>query len=415
MEFTGTAWYIISYMDNWKRQLYLSWIILFFHMAGMGMILPFLPSMVKELGITDPKDISVWSGMLFGITFLFAAILSPVWGSLGDRHGRKIIILRATFGLALVSLAMAFVTNIYQVLFLRIIQGMLGGIVPSFTALISKNLPKEKTGESLGVLQTAMVLGGIFGPLLGGVAFDLAGVRVVMLAIAAATLIAGVITMLFIHEEKQPPVKTGIIENILGNLRFVIGSKHILTIAFIQFAIQFALLMASPVLPQFVDSLIHPGKSGIIIGSVFAVSGVATMIFAPFWGRQGDKKSHKKILSVSLLGTGLAFIPQAFVFSIYLLFPVRILIGAFVAGILPSTQTLLIRQTVENRRGGVLGLCQAFSLLGTALGPIVGGSIAAAFGIRVSFLTTAILLLITWYYARGFIKETEAVSAVTTE
>ncbi|MCX5777027.1 MAG: MFS transporter [Candidatus Firestonebacteria bacterium] len=133
------------------------------------------------------------------------------------------------------------------------------------------------------------------------------------------------------------------------------------------------------------------------------------------YGRHGDKKSHKKILSISLLGTGLAFIPQAFVFSIYLLFPVRILIGAFVAGILPSTQTLLVRQTVENKRGGVLGLCQAFSLLGTALGPIVGGSIAAAFGIRASFLATAFLLLLTWYYARGFIKETETATTVTME
>jgi len=384
-------------------------------MAGMGMIMPFLPSMVKELGITNPKDISVWSGILFGVSFLFAAVFAPFWGSLGDRIGRKSIILRATFGLSVTALAMSAVENIHQLLFLRIVHGALGGIVPSFIALVSKTLPKEKTGEGLGVLQTAMIMGSVFGPLLGGILFDLSGVRTVMLFISLATFIAGLITVFFIHEEKQKPVKTNIIESVFKNIRFVIDSKHILTIAFIQFLIQFAILMAQPVLPQFIESFNSTNKSGTLIGSVFAVTGITTMIFAPFWGRLGDRKSHKRILSISLLGTGLAFIPQAFVFGIYMLFPVRILIGAFIAGVVPSTQTLLVRQTVENKRGGVLGICQSFSLLGTALGPIVGGSVAAAFGIRVSFLVTAGLLLITWYYSRTFIKETEKVSPVTTE
>ncbi|OGF51094.1 MAG: hypothetical protein A2231_08835 [Candidatus Firestonebacteria bacterium RIFOXYA2_FULL_40_8] len=377
--------------------------------------MPFLPSMVKELGITNPKDISVWSGILFGVSFLFAAVFAPFWGSLGDRIGRKSIILRATFGLSVTALAMSAVENIHQLLFLRIVHGALGGIVPSFIALVSKTLPKEKTGEGLGVLQTAMIMGSVFGPLLGGILFDLSGVRTVMLFISLATFIAGLITVFFIHEEKQKPVKTNIIESVFKNIRFVIDSKHILTIAFIQFLIQFAILMAQPVLPQFIESFNSTNKSGTLIGSVFAVTGITTMIFAPFWGRLGDRKSHKRILSISLLGTGLAFIPQAFVFGIYMLFPVRILIGAFIAGVVPSTQTLLVRQTVENKRGGVLGICQSFSLLGTALGPIVGGSVAAAFGIRVSFLVTAGLLLITWYYSRTFIKETEKVSPVTTE
>jgi len=384
-------------------------------MAGMGMIMPFLPSMVKELGITDPRDISVWSGILFGVTFLFAGIFAPFWGSLGDRIGRKSIILRATFGLSITALAMSAVSNIYQLLFLRIVHGALGGIVPSFIALISKTLPKEKTGEGLGLLQTSMIMGSVFGPLLGGIVSDLSGVRMVMIFISVVTFIAGVITIFFIHEEKQKPVKTNLIESVFNNIRFVIDSKHILTIAFIQFLIQFAVLMAQPVLPQFIESLSSAGKSGTLIGSVFAVTGLSTMAFAPFWGRLGDRRSHKNILSISLLGTGLAFIPQAFVFGIYMLFPVRILIGAFIAGVIPSTQALIIKQTAENKRGGVLGICQSFSMLGTALGPIVGGSIAAAFGIRVSFLVTAALLLVTWFYSRNFIKETEKVSPITTE
>ena len=402
-------------MENWKRQLYLSWIILFLQLAGTGMIMPFLPSMVKELGVTDPRDISVWSGILFGVSFLFAAVFTPFWGSLGDRKGRKIIILRATFGIAVTTLAVSAVTDIYQLLFLRILHGVFCGVVPSFIALVSRNMPKDKTGEGLGVLQTAMILGGLFGPLIGGIVSDVAGIRMVMVSISVATFFAGLVTLFFIHEAKQKPVKTSIIESVFSNIRFVIDSKHILNIAFIQFLIQFAVFMAQPILPQFVESISGKAKSDTLIGFVFAITGLATMVFAPFWGRLGDRTSHKRVLSISLLGTGLAFIPQAFVFGLYMLFPVRILIGAFIAGVVPSTQALLVKQTAENKRGGVLGICQSFSLLGVALGPIVGGSIAAAFGIRVSFLVTAALVLVTWYYSRTFIKDTERSSAITTE
>src|SRR5450759_3420561 len=124
-------------MESWKKTLYISWCIIFIHSAGMGMLAPFLPLYVKELGIIDPKAQSAWSGILYGVNYLFSALMAPLWGTISDKYGRKPLILRTTFGVSIIALLMSLATNVYQLLALRILQGMCGGIVPAFIALVA--------------------------------------------------------------------------------------------------------------------------------------------------------------------------------------------------------------------------------------------------------------------------------------
>jgi hypothetical protein len=51
-------------MESWKKTIYISWGIIFFHAVGLGMLMPFLPLYIKDLGIRDPKDLATWSGIL---------------------------------------------------------------------------------------------------------------------------------------------------------------------------------------------------------------------------------------------------------------------------------------------------------------------------------------------------------------
>ena len=381
-------------MEKWKKLVYISWLALFLHMTGMAMIMPFLPLYIKELGVTNPKEVTAWSGIIFGIAFLFSGILSPFWGSLGDKYGRKPIILRSSFGLSLVAIGMHLASNIYHLLILRIIHGVLGGIVPSFIALVSSNLPKDKTGTGLGTLQTAMIGGSILGPLIGGILSDLIGYRNVLLVIALLPFLGGIITTLFINEQRQEIKKTHF--SVLNNIKFVVSSKYLIIIIIIQFTIQFSLMMVQPLLPLFIESLHVKTNIGTFVGATFATTGIFTMIFAPLFGKEGDKKGHRKILSRSLLFTSIFFFPQSLVTSIYQLLPLRAAIGTFVAGIVPSTQSLIVKNTPDSKRGGILGITQSFSLFGNAIGPIIGGSLAAIFGIRLSFIITSIILFFTW-------------------
>lgn len=82
-------------MESWKVNLISVWFGCFFTGLAISQILPFLPLYVAELGVQSHEALSLWSGLTFSVTFLVSAFVSPLWGSLADRKGRKLMLLRA--------------------------------------------------------------------------------------------------------------------------------------------------------------------------------------------------------------------------------------------------------------------------------------------------------------------------------
>ena len=378
-------------MESWKKTLYISCTIIFFLTAGLGMLIPFLPLFIKELGITDFKAQTAWSGIIYGAGYIFTALLAPLWGTISDKYGGKPLILRTTFGICAVTLLMSFVTNIYQLLALRILHGICGGSSPAFIALVSRKLPEDKIGQGLGTMQSAIMAGNLTGPFIGGVLSDLIGYRNVLLIISLLTLLAGIITRLFIHEPKRDPeiVRT----NVLNNIKFVISSYNLRMIAIILFSIQFSLFIVQPILSLFIASFQSSNNSASMVGLLFSVTGFSTMLFISRWGRYGDKKGHRAVLLKSLVYNGIAFFPQALVTSAYQLLPLRAIIGFFVAAIEPCTQSMIVKNTNDSQRGSVLGITHSVRLCAQAIGPLVGGVLGASLGYRVPFVLTAALLI----------------------
>ncbi len=392
-------------MEAWKKVLYISWGIILFHGAGMAMLIPFLPLYVKELGIADVGAQSIWSGIIIGATPLAAGLLAPFWGTISDKYGRKPLILRSTFGISIVVFLASHATDVYQLLFLRIMHGICGGVMPAFTALVSLTLPKDKTGEGLGTLQTAIFSGNIIGPFIGGLLADWLGYRSLFLVISFFTLMAGIATLIFIHEPRRDPSK--IRAKVVHNIKLVISTPNLRMVAVCIFIIQFALFIVQPILPLFIASLSGKNDSATMVGLVFAITGLTTLLFAPYWGKAGDRKGHKTILSQSLIFSGLVFFPQALVTAAYQLLPLRAVLGFFIAGIVPSTQTMIVKNTTDEQRGGVLGITHSVHAFGHALGPLVGGIIGAVFGYRSVIILTSLLLICIWYFFSKFVKKTE--------
>jgi DHA1 family multidrug resistance protein-like MFS transporter len=96
-----------------------------------------LPLYVSQLGVTSHEALSMWSGLTFSVTFLVSAIVSPMWGSLADRKGRKLMLLRASLGMAIAILLQAFATNVWQLFILRAIMGLTSGYIPNAMALVA--------------------------------------------------------------------------------------------------------------------------------------------------------------------------------------------------------------------------------------------------------------------------------------
>ena len=188
-------------MKLWKRNLIFCWFGMFVTGIGMSQIAPVMPLYIKHLGITDAASVSEFSGIAFGITFIISAIFSPIWGNAADRFGRKPMLLRASLGMAIVIGSMGFAPNVYVLIGLRMLQGVITGYSTACTTLIATQTDKECAGFALGTLSTANISGSLLGPTIGGFIEDTVGVQPVFFITGGLMLIAFLATLLFVKED----------------------------------------------------------------------------------------------------------------------------------------------------------------------------------------------------------------------
>ena len=135
---------------------------------------------VEELGVTG-KAVPFYAGIAVASSSVTSAIMSPIWGSLADRFGRKPMMLRASIAMTLTMGGIAFVPSVFWLLVLRLLNGVFSGFVPNSTALIASQVPKDQSGYALGTLSTGVVAGTLMGPLIGGFIAENLGMRNVFL------------------------------------------------------------------------------------------------------------------------------------------------------------------------------------------------------------------------------------------
>lgn len=377
-------------MEVWRKNLYALWLAQFLSACAFGLILPFLPFFVRELGITELNELKKWSGIVVAAPYTVAIFFSPMWGTLGDRYGRKPMILRAMGALFIVHFLIGLVQNVHQLILLRIIQGTIAGFAAPGTALMASSAPQEKTGMTLGTLHSSLVSGMVIGPMLGGILADLFGYRYVFFITSALFLVSTIIVFITVKEDFKK--SSGIKPSFKKNILFLMGSARLRVLIIIIVLNQVTLQIVGPFLSLFVESLgVTKGFIATITGLVFGITGVTNALFSPFWGRKGDSIGQKWVLSFALILTSIFFIPQAFVKNASQLFFLRLLLGVSLAGIMPTINTIFSLSTKAEDRGGVFGITQSGFLLGNLIGPLIGSIVAAAFGLRSIFITAAII------------------------
>jgi DHA1 family multidrug resistance protein-like MFS transporter len=152
---------------NWKRTLLILWIADFFGAMGMSLILPFLPLYIEQLGVHQIGEVERWTGWIFSGQFIVSVFFQPLWGAMADKYGRKVMLLRAGFGMGIVTALMGLVTQPWQLLVLRIINGVFSGFMSMSVSLQASVTPNEHSVKALGTLQTGLVAGNLLGPLAG--------------------------------------------------------------------------------------------------------------------------------------------------------------------------------------------------------------------------------------------------------
>ena len=382
-------------MESWKVNLISVWFGCFFTGLAISQILPFLPLYVSQLGVSSHEALSMWSGLTFSITFLVSAIVSPMWGSLADRKGRKLMLLRASLGMAIAILLQAYATNVWQLFLLRGLMGLTSGYIPNAMALVASQVPRERSGWAISTLSTAQISGVIGGPLRGGFLADHVGLRAVFFITAMLLMVSFLVTLFLIKEGVRPTVSKA--DRLSGEAVFATLPYPGLMISLFVTTLVIQLCNGSigPILALFIKSM-APDSNNIafLSGMIAAVPGVSALISAPRLGKLGDRIGTARILMATLIIAVVLFFAMSFVTSPFQLGVLRFLLGFADGAMLPAVQTLLVKYSSDQVTGRIFGYNQSFMYLGNVARPLMGATVSAMAGFRWVFAATAVVVLL---------------------
>jgi DHA1 family multidrug resistance protein-like MFS transporter len=379
-------------MQTWRRNFYTLWVAELVAVAGFTVVIPFLPYYVQDLGVTELEEVEFWSGLLFASQAIAMAIFSPIWGSVADRYGRKLMIERAMFGGAVVMGAMGFVQNVQQLVVLRTLQGCLTGTIAAATTLVASSVPRQRSGYALGLLQMAVYSGASAGPLLGGLVADHFGYRAAFVVTGVLLFLAGITVAIFVHEEFESPhhesgSRRG--DFWLG-VRAVLRSRELLAVLGIELMMRLGARIMGPVLPLFVQTLV-PGETRVasLVGLITGLGAATSAAGAVLLGRISDRLGYRTVLLICALGMAVMYIPQFFVTTPIQLLILQAAAGAAMGGGLATMGALLANLSPEGRQGAVYGLDWSAISVANGLGPMTGAAVAVGLDLRTPFLFAA--------------------------
>lgn len=291
-------------------------------MIGMSMVIPFLPLFVKELGVTETTELKRWSGLVVSGVFITAFIATPVWGWLGDRVGKKKMVLRAIFGLAVSQFLVGLSQDVVQLFIFRMVQGALSGFIAAALALVSSNTPKDKSGYAIGFLASSTAAGNLLGPFLGGLMADAFGYRNVFFITSAMCAVSGILVWVFVKEINKSTSKDG---DIWDNYKFVFNNSRLRNSVFFinNFSSSNFNDTASFLRCLLKEKITNTEYIATITGSIFGVVGLFQVISSSFWGKLNDKRPIRKNLVWALLGAGAGYALHVVSTGVWELIPIR--------------------------------------------------------------------------------------------
>ncbi|MDT6979794.1 MFS transporter [Levilactobacillus zymae] len=382
--------------EAWRRNLAVLWLGTFIAGMGFSEIMPFLSLYVDDLGTFTKGQLTMYSGVTYAVTFLVIALVSPVWGRLADRKGRKLMLLRSSLGMAVVIGAMGFVTNVWQLIGLRFLQGLFAGYIPNASALVAAETPRKQSGRALGVLTTGYVSGNLIGPVLGGILAQVFTIRWTFVLTGILLLIVFTLSATMVHEHFQPVTRDQQAQrgNVLQSFK---NPTLILVLLTSTMIIQMGNNSITPIISLYVRQLMHGvGPVTVVAGIIAALPGISTLLSAPKLGEYGDRRGTQRVLIFGYVFAVLMYLPQGFITSVWLLGVFRFMIGISDGALFPVVQTMLTKNSPQELTGTVFSWNQSFQALGSMLGSLLGGLIANWFNYSGVFTFTALTLLLNF-------------------
>jgi MFS transporter, DHA1 family, multidrug resistance protein len=360
--------------ENWQRNVWALALVVFTAFVGFQFFSPFLPLYVQQLGVTDPRQVAVWSGVLMAVTPGVSGLLGPLWGRLADRVGRKLMLIRSLAGFVVIIAAMGLVTSVHQLFVARALQGVFAGFSVMAMAVASVSCPRDKVPVAIGRVQSAQLLSAAVGPLAGGYVASHFGIRAAFFATAGlcAVALVGLITL---FKEARPDE--------VAALRPHLPFRDVARLPY------FTLVLGLLIICQFIDrglALLIPLKvvelgdvervaatSGLIISA----SAVCGTLSASLAGRLAQSWPAAQLLLIGCVLGGVPCALMAWSHTWVTLMLLRCLVGFLLGATLTLAYSLGGQLAPSETRGAAFGWLALGVQFGTALSPLATGGLAA--------------------------------------
>ncbi|TIS47625.1 MFS transporter [Mesorhizobium sp.] len=389
-----------GYNIHWRRNLAVCFAGSFSTLIAMTLLLPFLPLYVEQLGAEGHAAIVQWSGIAYGATFFAAALVAPLWGRLGDRYGRKLMLVRASFGMAICMSLTGMVESVWQLVLLRLLIGFAGGYSSGSTILVAMQTPKDRSGWALGVLSAGITAGSLVGPLLGGALPPVIGIRATFLLSGGVIFLAFLATTFLIKENPRPPAANAAsAAKPKSGWSQIPDKRPVVAMLTTGMLLAFATMSIEPIITVYVQQLVEDqSKVTMVAGVVMSAAALGTILSSSWLGKLADRVGHWNVVVGALAVSALLLVPQAFVTDGWQLIGLRFLMGLALGGLLPCITSVIRHNIPDGVGGNVLGLSISAQYVGQVAGPLAGGFVGGHFGMRAVFLGTSVLMALGAVY-----------------
>ena len=362
-----------------------------------AMAWPFLPLMVRDLGIHE--NLETWVGNMMLIFYVIGFLINPIWGGLADHYGRKLMVLRATLGMGVFMLVLPFSTTPLMFAGLFMIVGVFNGSIAAGNSLLVANTPKPRLGSSLAMAQSGYLVGRTLGPALAAIIAGVISQYHWMFWIGGGLMVlAGILVIVFVHEVKQ--VLPGRWRpSWIGDLKTLLVVPRMPTLMFLCFI--FSMLWAGNVTIMSILSLrlsaAHPsqfGNEAFWVGATAMGLAVSSLLALPFWGRMLNRADPSKILIYTTAAAIVTHLPLLVVQTPLQLVLCRVAFGLFATAMQPALTCLLKDYAPEGMDARAISYGTSFQFIASGMAPFLAGVIGPSLGLRTYIAMTIVLTVL---------------------
>jgi DHA1 family multidrug resistance protein-like MFS transporter len=390
-------------VELWRRNQIAITAASFVGFTGFTLVMPFLARYMQELGLTDTGEVALWTGVTLGVTPALSALVSPLWGRVGDRFGNKILVQRALFSSAIAMVLMARASHPWQLLALRALQGFVAGYGPLTMTMATQLAPREQVARVIGAVQTAQRIGPAIGPAVGGVLAAAVGLRNTFLISAVIYAVAFILLTAMYSEPPKVARHQESVERITFGT--VLAFENFLLLMLVIFLLQLVDRSFGPVLLLYLTQIGYSAEAAAVLaGVLFSTLALSAVVGHQLASALLTRATARAVIVSAVLVAGAALSVFALAGSVWLLLPAMAVFGVAIGSAMTTSFTAAHSVIPGHAHGVGFGFLTSASLFGSAVSPMLSGLIASH-SMRVVFLSGAAVLVILVLLVRRVMVE----------